>query len=111
MQVAPDSAEAWMRLGSCRFQLEQHGPAVPPLRRAVHLLSLANSPSAAPVLQDSLWLLIQVPVKLCGDINNAADIGKITASALRPEVADRLLTAIIFWVMWRTQEISTLPTL
>ena len=64
MQVAPDSAEAWMRLGSCRFQLEQYGPAVPPLRRAVHLLSLANSPSAEPVLQDSLWLLIQVPLKL-----------------------------------------------
>lgn len=63
LQSAPDSPEAWLRLGSCRFQLEQHSLAVPPLRRAVRLLtSTLTSPAApsSPELQDGLWLLIQV---------------------------------------------------
>ena len=60
LQTAPSNAEAWMQLGSCRFQLEQFGPAVPALRRAVHLLSAPAQNPTASMLQDSLWLLIQV---------------------------------------------------
>lgn len=61
LQLAPSNAEAWMRLGSCRFQLEQFSAAIKPLRRAAQLLT----PDGAPIhLQDTLWLLIQVSPRL-----------------------------------------------
>ena len=60
MQLAPGNAEAWMRLGSCRFQLEQFTAAIQPLKRAAQLLTPADTPSGVAHLQDTLWLLIQV---------------------------------------------------
>ena len=48
-----------MRLGSCRFQLEQFAAAIPPLRRTTQLLTPAGTP-ANTHLQDALWLLVQV---------------------------------------------------
>lgn len=59
-QLAPDNAEAWMRLGSCRFQLEQFSAAIPPLRRASQLLAPAAAPAMGTHLEDTLWLLVQV---------------------------------------------------
>ena len=59
VQLAPDNAEAWMRLGSCRFQLEQFAAAIRPLRRTTQLLTPAGTP-ANTHLQDALWLLVQV---------------------------------------------------
>ena len=60
MQSVPGNAEAWMRLGSCRFQLEQFGAAIPPLQRATHLLTPDGAPPGGINLQDTLWLLVQV---------------------------------------------------
>ncbi len=60
MQLVPSNAEAWMRLGSCRFQLEQFGAAIPPLQRATHLLTPDGAPPGGINLQDTLWLLVQV---------------------------------------------------
>jgi len=60
MQLVPGNAEAWMRLGSCRFQLEQFGAAIPPLQRATHLLTPDGAPPGGINLQDTLWLLVQV---------------------------------------------------
>lgn len=60
VQLAPDNAEAWTRLGSCRFQLEQFNAAISPLRRAAQLLTPAGPSLGAVHLQDTLWLLMQV---------------------------------------------------
>ena len=60
LQLAPGNAEAWMRLGSCRFQLEQFSAAIKPLRKAAQLLTPDGAPQGAVHLQDTLWLLIQV---------------------------------------------------
>lgn len=60
LQLAPSNAEAWMRLGSCRFQLEQFSAAINPLRQAAQLLAPDGAPRAGVHLQDTLWLLIQV---------------------------------------------------
>ncbi|DBA81552.1 hypothetical protein WJX77_012401 [Trebouxia sp. C0004] len=57
--LVPGNAEAWMRLGSCRFQLEQFGAAIPPLQRATHLLTADGAPPGGINLQDTLWLLVQ----------------------------------------------------
>ncbi|DBB10637.1 TPA: peroxisomal targeting signal receptor Pex5 [Trebouxia sp. C0006] len=57
--LVPGNAEAWMRLGSCRFQLEQFGAAIPPLQRATHLLTPDGAPPGGINLQDTLWLLVQ----------------------------------------------------
>lgn len=60
LQLAPSNAEAWVRLGSCRFQLEQFSAAISPLRRAAQLLTPEGSSTGSLHLQDTLWLLIQV---------------------------------------------------
>ena len=60
LQLAPGNAEAWTRLGSCRFQLEQFSAAIKPLRRAAQLLTPDGAPHGGVHLQDTLWLLIQV---------------------------------------------------
>lgn len=57
--LVPGNAEAWMQLGSCRFQLEQFGAAIPPLQRAAHLLTPDGAPPGGINLQDTLWLLVQ----------------------------------------------------
>ena len=61
LQLAPSNAEAWMRLGSCRFQLEQYNAAINPLNRAAQLLTPPEgAPGGGAHLQDTLWLFIQV---------------------------------------------------
>ena len=64
LQLAPSNAEAWMRLGSCRFQLEQFSAAIKPLGRAAQLLTPDGAPRGGIHLQDTLWLLIQVSPRL-----------------------------------------------
>ncbi|KAA6426938.1 MAG: hypothetical protein FRX49_03262 [Trebouxia sp. A1-2] len=57
--LVPSNAEAWMQLGSCRFQLEQFSAAIPPLQRASLLLTPDGVPHGGINLQDTLWLLVQ----------------------------------------------------